>query len=62
MGPLRGLDLKSNTIVFTIGVVNFKAFQKTPTFFQVYGTNCSKQTKSSHVRKKIHGMEKMWVL
>jgi len=32
--------------------------QKTLTFFQVYGTNCSKQIKSLHISKKIHEMIK----
>jgi hypothetical protein len=40
-------------IVFTIGVVNFKALQRTPTFFQVYGIiDYSKQTRSSHAREE----------
>jgi hypothetical protein len=42
--------------------MNFKALQKTPTFFQVDGIDCLKQTKSLHVRKKVYDMTKMWVL
>jgi hypothetical protein len=46
----------------TIGVMNLKALERTPIFFQVYGTDCSKQIKSSHIGKKIQEMKKMWVL
>jgi hypothetical protein len=47
-----------HTITFTIGIVNLKALQRNPIFFQVYRTNCSKQIESSHVGKKIHEMKK----
>jgi hypothetical protein len=47
---------------FTISVVNLKARQRTPTFFQVYGTHCLEQTESSHLGKKVHEMTNVWVL
>jgi hypothetical protein len=31
--PLKGSTFKSNTIVFTINIMNLKTFQRTPTFF-----------------------------
>ncbi len=43
MGSFKRFNLEIQyTIVFTIGVVNFETFQRTPTFFQLYGTNCLK--------------------
>jgi hypothetical protein len=38
--------------------MNFKALQRTPIFFQVYGIDCSKQIESSHIGGKLHGMTK----
>jgi hypothetical protein len=61
-GPLRGLALKSNTIIFTICVMKLKVFQRIPTFFQLDGIDCLEQTKSSHIGEKVHEMTKMWVL
>jgi hypothetical protein len=49
-------------IVFTTNVVNFNALLKGFIFFEVYGIDYSKQTKSSQEGNKILTMGKMWVL
>jgi hypothetical protein len=44
MGSSERFNIQvQHTIVFTIGVMNLKSFQRTPTFFQMYGTDCSEQ-------------------
>ncbi len=62
MGSSKRFTFKSNTIIFTIGIVNLKALQRNPTCFQVYGINYSQQTNSSHVKKKVQEMTKVWDL
>jgi hypothetical protein len=49
-------------IIFTIDIVTLKALQRTPTFFHMYGIDYLEQIESSHIRKKIQEMTKMWVL
>jgi hypothetical protein len=53
-GPPKSWTLKSNTQLFS-QVVSWtsKSSKKIPTFFQMYGIDCSKQTKSSCVTKKF---------
>jgi len=41
MGSFERFNIQVQlTIIFTMGIVNLKAFQKTFIFFQVYGTDC----------------------
>jgi hypothetical protein len=54
MGSSKRFNIQlQQMIVFMIGVVNLKAFQRTSIFFQMYGMKCLEQTKSSHVGKNI---------
>jgi hypothetical protein len=63
MGSSKRFNIQvQHTIVFTITVMNLKAFQRTSIFLQVYGIDCSEQIESSHVGKKIQEIRKFWVL
>ncbi len=52
-GSSKRFNLKvQHTIIFTIGFMNLKTFQRTPIFFQVCGIDCSKQIESSHIMEE----------
>jgi hypothetical protein len=60
MGSSKRFNIQvQHIIVFTIGVMNLKTFQRISIFFQMYGVKCLEQTKFSHVRKKIYEMTKV---
>lgn len=49
MGSFESFNIQVQyTIIFTMGIMNLKALQKTFTFFQVYGTNCKLNKQSLH--------------